>query len=315
MTGEAAVRRMAAAAVLLVAAIAAVISYVHIERLAVTHGQTALAAYLLPLSIDGTVAAASLAMLRAARSAMGTPRLARFMLGLAVTATLGCNVAYGARFGVTGSLLSGWPAVAFIGSAELAIGMARRARAGSQDPARAPAPVPVRTDVPAPAGALPAPVPVRTDVPAPAGALPAPVHTPVPVPGRSVPVPVPVPALSAPVPVPASADVPAVPAHGHGLNGHAHAAAELFAAELAAGDIPTIRRIRADMRVGGPRAKEIQQHLTTLTPAGQSIARARAGMRQHADEMRQGVPEPSDPASGAVGVTAGQPPHVKAADN
>ena len=88
MTGDVPVRRMAAAAVLLVAAIAAVISYVHIERLAVTHGQTALAAYLLPLSIDGTVAAASLAMLRAARAGLGTPRLARFMLGLAVAATL-----------------------------------------------------------------------------------------------------------------------------------------------------------------------------------------------------------------------------------
>ncbi len=49
MTGDVAVRRMAAAAVLLVAAIAAVVSFVHIERLAVTHGQTALAGCLLPL--------------------------------------------------------------------------------------------------------------------------------------------------------------------------------------------------------------------------------------------------------------------------
>ena len=128
MTGDVAVHRMAAAAVLLVAAIAAVISYVHIAHLAVTHGQTALAACLLPLSIDGTVAAASLAMLRAARAGLGAPRLARFMLGLAVAATLAANLAYGARFGVTGSLLSGWPAVAFIGSAEMALGMVRRAR-------------------------------------------------------------------------------------------------------------------------------------------------------------------------------------------
>jgi len=131
VTGEAAVRRMAAAAVLLVAAIAAVISYIHIEHLALGHGQSAAAAYLLPLSIDGTVAAARLAMLRAARAGLETPRLARVMLGLAVAATLAANIAYGARFGITGSLLSGWPAVAFIGSAEMAIGMTRRARAAA----------------------------------------------------------------------------------------------------------------------------------------------------------------------------------------
>jgi len=122
MTGDPAIRRLTAAAVLVVAAIAAVVSFVHIEHLAVTHGQTVLAAMLLPVSIDGTVAAASLVMLRAARAGLGTPWLARVMLGLSVVATLAANIAYGARYGLTGSLLSGWPAVAFIGSAEMAIG-------------------------------------------------------------------------------------------------------------------------------------------------------------------------------------------------
>ena len=64
----------------------------HIEHLAVMNGQTSLGAILLPLSIDGTVAAASLVMLRAARAGLGTPWLARFILGLAVAATLGANV-------------------------------------------------------------------------------------------------------------------------------------------------------------------------------------------------------------------------------
>ncbi|HUY47992.1 MAG TPA: DUF2637 domain-containing protein [Streptosporangiaceae bacterium] len=68
MVADKPIRVLTAAAVLLVAAIAAVVSFVHIEHLAITHGQTALAAGLLPLSIDGTVAAASLAMLRAARA-------------------------------------------------------------------------------------------------------------------------------------------------------------------------------------------------------------------------------------------------------
>jgi Protein of unknown function (DUF2637) len=117
-----------AAAVLLVAAIAATVSFVHIAHLALTHGQTFLAAVLLPLSIDGTVAAAALVMLRAARGGLGTPWLARFMLTLAVVATLAANIGYGVPYGVAGALLSGWPAVAFIGCAEMAIGMVRRTR-------------------------------------------------------------------------------------------------------------------------------------------------------------------------------------------
>ena len=164
-------------------------------------------------------------MLRAARAGLGTPRLARFMLGLAVAATLASNVAYGARFGITGSLLSGWPAVAFIGSAELAIGMARRARAGT----------------------TPAP------------------HGPALAPGSA--------AVSDPDPVPAP---------GYTLNGHGYEAERIFADDLAAGDVPSIRAIRAAMRVGQPRAREIQAHLEGLTPAGRRIRRIR-------DEIRQGA--------------------------
>jgi hypothetical protein len=129
MTGN----RMMTAAVLLVAAIAAVVSFVHIQHLAVTHGQTPFAAGLLPLSIDGTVAAASLAMLKAARAGQGTPFMARAMLVLAVGATLAANVAYGVPYGLTGALISGWPAVAFVGCAEISIGMSRRSRTGLAD--------------------------------------------------------------------------------------------------------------------------------------------------------------------------------------
>jgi hypothetical protein len=92
----------------------------------------------------------------------------------------------------------------------------------------------------------------------------------------SVPVPGAVPAVpeavsaSAPVPVPVSA-----------LNGHGHEAERIFADELAAGNVPGIRQIRAALHVGQPRAREIQAHLETLTPAGRSIARIR-------DEIRQG---------------------------
>ena len=123
-----AIRILTTFAVLVVAGIAAVISFVHIEHLAVTRGQTMLAATLLPLSIDGTVAASSLVMLRSARMKLPVPMLARVMLVLAVLATLASNIVFGAGFGIVGALLSGWPAVAFIGCAEMAIGMIRRAR-------------------------------------------------------------------------------------------------------------------------------------------------------------------------------------------
>lgn len=44
MVSDKVVRRLTAAAVLLVAAIAAAVSFVHIEHLAITHGQTMVAA-------------------------------------------------------------------------------------------------------------------------------------------------------------------------------------------------------------------------------------------------------------------------------
>jgi len=128
MTESRAARAATTAAVLFVAVIAAVVSFVHIEHLAAVNGQTQLAAYLLPLSIDGTVVAASMVMLRAARAGLGTPWLARFMLGLAVTATLAANIGYGLPHGMPGALISGWPAVAFIGCAEMAIIAVRRLR-------------------------------------------------------------------------------------------------------------------------------------------------------------------------------------------
>jgi hypothetical protein len=79
--------------------------------------------------------------------------------------------------------------------------------------------------------------------------------------------------------VPASAPVSAPVS---ALNGHGHEAERVFASEVAAGDVPSIRRIRAALHVGQPRAREIQAHLEKLTPAGRSIARIR-------DEIRHGT--------------------------
>lgn len=130
-------RRGTAAAVLIVDAIAATVSFIHIQHLAATHGQTRLAAILLPLSIDGTVAASSLALLRSARAGTPAPWLGQAMLASAVIATLAANVGYGWAWGPVGAAISGWPAYAFIGCTEMAILMVRRTAVAA--PAAAPA--------------------------------------------------------------------------------------------------------------------------------------------------------------------------------
>jgi hypothetical protein len=54
-----------------------------------------------------------------------------------------------------------------------------------------------------------------------------------------------------------------------GLNGYRQAAADLFAADIEAGQVPGIRRIRREMHVGQPKAQEAQAYLATLTAAMQ----------------------------------------------
>ena len=65
--------------------------------------------------------------------------------------------------------------------------------------------------------------------------------------------------------------VPAVP--GVYLNGSGLAAAEAepFAADLKAGKVPGIRRIRDELHVGQPRAQEIQGRLAVLAREGETM--------------------------------------------
>lgn len=219
MTSDKAVRRLTTAAVLTVAAVAALVSFVHIRDVAAAHGQTALAAFLLPFSIDGTIIASSLAMLRAARRGLDTPKMGRFMLFLAVLATLAANVAYGLPYGLVGAAISGWPAVAFIGCAEMAIGMVRRTHA----------------TVPA----------EDTPVSVPAAALVAPVSS--------------APAAAAPGPRP----IPNRPRGRSRATVTEQDAERVFAAELAAGQVPSVRAVKARMHVGHPRAQALRDHLET----------------------------------------------------
>jgi uncharacterized protein DUF2637 len=128
VSGDRVIRFATAAVVCAVAAFAAVVSYSHIYGLGRAHGQDGTAARLLPLSVDGLILAASLVLLHEARNGRDAPRLARFMLWLGIGATIGANIAYGAGYGLLGALISAWPAVAFIGSIEIAMEQVRRAR-------------------------------------------------------------------------------------------------------------------------------------------------------------------------------------------
>jgi hypothetical protein len=70
--------------------------------------------------------------------------------------------------------------------------------------------------------------------------------------------------LRAPVPAPGAA-VPAVPGAvpdlAAALNGHAAAAADLFAADLEAGRVPGIRAIRSGLSIGQDKAQAVQAYL------------------------------------------------------
>lgn len=126
--GDTVIRVLAAFVVLAVAAFAAIVSYSHIFELGVLHHQIGTAARLLPLSVDGLIASASLVMLHAARRELPVPWLARAMLALGVGATVAANVGYGLPFGWLSAVVSAWPAVAFVGSVEMAVRFVRDAR-------------------------------------------------------------------------------------------------------------------------------------------------------------------------------------------
>ncbi len=78
-----------------VALFAAGDSFSHIYDLARDHGQNMISAALLPLAGDGLIAAASSAMLAAARNGKPVPARARVLLLAGIAATVAANVAYG----------------------------------------------------------------------------------------------------------------------------------------------------------------------------------------------------------------------------
>lgn len=132
-------KRAVMSAVVLVAAIAAAVSFLHIRDVAIRYGQPQLAAYLLPVSVDGLVTVCSVALLRAARLGLSAPGLARGGLALGVLATLAANAVAGLAHGWPGAIVSAWAPVSFVVAAEVAISLSgQRRRQTQRTPAAAP---------------------------------------------------------------------------------------------------------------------------------------------------------------------------------
>ena len=114
-----AIRLSTAAAVLAVAGIAAYVSYWHAYAVVQAHGESGITARLEPATIDGLVYASSMVVLYAARHRIAVPSLARWLLGMGITATLTANMAHGWAHGPAGAVVAAWPAVSLVGSYEL----------------------------------------------------------------------------------------------------------------------------------------------------------------------------------------------------
>jgi len=119
------VRVVTVGAVLLVAAVAAVVSYAHMREVAARAGE-GWRALLLPLSVDGLVVAASMVLLTRRRVGMAGGWLPWCALLGGVGASLAANIA-AAEPTATARVVAAWPALAFAVAFELLLQQRRAA--------------------------------------------------------------------------------------------------------------------------------------------------------------------------------------------
>ncbi|QBI56167.1 DUF2637 domain-containing protein [Streptomonospora litoralis] len=105
-------------AVLMLAVIAAVVSYSHMYELAQRHGEPAWRAALFPLSVDGMIVASSMALLADARHGRRGGLLPWTLLILGSVASLAANIAV-ADPTLWSRVIHAWPSFALMGAYEL----------------------------------------------------------------------------------------------------------------------------------------------------------------------------------------------------
>ncbi|TDB91039.1 DUF2637 domain-containing protein [Actinomadura sp. KC216] len=104
--------------VIVLAGIAAVLSYKHMYMLVREYGETSWTAALLPVSVDGMIAVSSMTLLGDSRQGRRSGFLPWALLVIGSAASLAANVAV-AEPSLVGRLIAAWPSAALIGSYEL----------------------------------------------------------------------------------------------------------------------------------------------------------------------------------------------------
>jgi hypothetical protein len=122
------IRLIAGLALFALAAITAIVSYLHALAVVRSVGNTGAVAYLIPFVADLMIVSASMALLEAARNSAIKPALAIVSLVFGIGATLAMNVAAGWHHGSAGALVAALPPVALVLSLETLIGLVRRSR-------------------------------------------------------------------------------------------------------------------------------------------------------------------------------------------
>jgi hypothetical protein len=115
--------------VVVLAGIAAIISYRHMFLLVHRYGETSWTAVLLPVSVDGMIAASSMSLLASSRQRERSGVLPWVLLIAGSAASLAANVAV-AKPSAVGRLIAAWPSAALIGSYELLMRQIRRTVVG-----------------------------------------------------------------------------------------------------------------------------------------------------------------------------------------
>lgn len=113
--------------VVLLAVIAAVVSFGHMRELALRHGEARWSATLIPLSVDGMVVAASMSVLLSSKTGRRGEWLPWTLLIVGSLASLAANVAV-ADPTVISRLIAAWPSFAFVGAYHLLQGQLRIGR-------------------------------------------------------------------------------------------------------------------------------------------------------------------------------------------
>lgn len=113
------VRRLAVASVLLVAAVAAIVSYCHMQELAENAGE-GWRSRIIPLSVDGMLVAATLAIVYRRRHGLPAGAVPWLAVGLGISASLLANVAAARPDGVA-RIIAAWPPLALAISIEVLV--------------------------------------------------------------------------------------------------------------------------------------------------------------------------------------------------